>query len=37
MFRTADDFYLVNRLATLCVSAVAFAVWAIVLTFIAVI
>ncbi len=35
MYRTTDEFYTVNRPATLYVSAASFAVWALVLVVIA--
>jgi len=37
MYRTTDEFYTVNKPATLYVSVASFAVWAIILTVIAVI
>jgi hypothetical protein len=35
MFRTTDEYYRINRPATLYVSVAAFAVWAVILTLIA--
>jgi len=35
MYRTSDEFYAANRPATYCVSAAAFAVWALILALMA--